>query len=558
MLREPGGAPAEGLFQRLLDRLPTGAYLCDPDGLITYFNEQAVRVWGRAPKLRDPIDRFCGSFRLFTPAGAPLAHDRCWMALALTQKREYNGEEIIVERPDGRRLHVLAHANPIRDDAGTLIGAVNVLVDISDHKRAEAALEEADRAKSEFLATVSHEIRTPINAILGYLDLLHMELQGPLNEGQRNQLSRVRSASEHLLSLINQVLDFSRLEAAQLVVRGDALRAADSAAAAVSVVHPLASARGVALRLRAPAGSAARYIGDEDRVRQMLVNLLSNAIKFSEPGGAVELSWESCARPGIPMDLQGESGRWLRFRVRDGGPGIPAEHLSRIFEPFVQLESSRTRTRGGTGLGLTISRRLAREMGGDLCVDSAVGEGSTFTLWLPGAELHTPGEDDAVEPADHDQAVTSGGGQPFLAAGNALLSGMDHLLHAYVDRLRAESLGPGSASLADGRLSSHAAILIAQIAVCLRSLDSASADTAVLELGAEVLRACATDHGRQRASFGWSEHAVARELDILSEELVRHARTRLGRDLPAPVAGVIRSRVEQAKAFSIQALATPA
>jgi FOG: PAS/PAC domain len=113
-------------FRRLLEKLPAGAYTCDPEGLITYFNPHAVQLWGRAPKLNDPVDRFCGSFKLFSTNGSPIAHDRCWMALALQRDKEFNGHEIVIERPDGQRLTVLAHANPIHDESGKLLGAVNV------------------------------------------------------------------------------------------------------------------------------------------------------------------------------------------------------------------------------------------------------------------------------------------------------------------------------------------------------------------------------------------------------------------------------------------------
>jgi signal transduction histidine kinase len=127
-------------FRSLLDKLPAGGYTCDRHGLITHFNEHAVKLWGRAPKLNDPVDRYCGSFKLFAKDGSPIAHDACWMAQALQTGEEYNGEEIIIERPDGKRLTVLAHANPIRDEAGELVGAVNVLVDITDRIQAETVL----------------------------------------------------------------------------------------------------------------------------------------------------------------------------------------------------------------------------------------------------------------------------------------------------------------------------------------------------------------------------------------------------------------------------------
>jgi PAS domain S-box-containing protein len=126
-------------FQRLLDKLPAGAYTCDSEGLITYFNEQAVQLWGREPKPNDPVDRYCGSFRLFAVDGSPLRHDQCWMALALQTGKGFNREEIIIERPDGSRINALAHANPIHDDLENVVGAVNVLVDISERRQAEDA-----------------------------------------------------------------------------------------------------------------------------------------------------------------------------------------------------------------------------------------------------------------------------------------------------------------------------------------------------------------------------------------------------------------------------------
>jgi PAS domain S-box-containing protein len=130
-------------FHRLLEALPAGAYTCDADGLITYFNQHAVDLWGRTPALNDSSDRFCGSFKLFSKDGMPISHDQCWMALALRERKEYNGQEIIVERPDGVRATTLAHANPFIDSEGKLLGAVNVLVDISARKHAEEALREA-------------------------------------------------------------------------------------------------------------------------------------------------------------------------------------------------------------------------------------------------------------------------------------------------------------------------------------------------------------------------------------------------------------------------------
>jgi signal transduction histidine kinase len=240
----------------------------------------------------------------------------------------------------------------------------------------------ANRAKSRFLATMSHEIRTPINAILGYADLLEMEVAGPLTPKQSEFLERVMASSRHLIGLIDDVLDLAKVEADRGVIKQETLPAGESIAAAISLNGPQARSAGVSVITRCPPGIL--YTGDGDRVRQILVILLGNALKFTDPGGSVTLSCGTTRAPDPETKLERDRA-WTFFRVEDTGIGIAATEVEKVFEPFAQLDTGSDRKKGGTGLGLAIALELARRMGGDLTLRGVPGEGSCFTLWLPHA-----------------------------------------------------------------------------------------------------------------------------------------------------------------------------
>jgi PAS domain S-box-containing protein len=229
--------------------------------------------------------------------------------------------------------------------------------------------EEANRAKSEFLATMSHELRTPLNAIGGYVELLRLGLKGPMSQEQDEYLARIDRSEKYLLSLIQDVLSFAKIEAGRVDLRLEAVNAGGLLEEVGSMIAPQLETSGIHF-LPAPNSRKVDIHADPERVRQILLNLLTNAIKFTPAGGTIRVSCE-------------EDDATVRMRVHDTGIGIPADKLESIFEPFVQLDRSDRGGRAGTGLGLAISRDLARAMHGELKADSEVGRGSTFTLSLP-------------------------------------------------------------------------------------------------------------------------------------------------------------------------------
>ena len=232
---------------------------------------------------------------------------------------------------------------------------------------ARDAAQQANRAKSDFLAVMSHELRTPLNAIGGYADILQLGVYGEINDRQQDALRRIVRSQQMLLSLINDVLNFAKLDAGQVQFRIADVRLVDVLAEAEAMVAPQVEAKGLVFRFE-PCDPLLLVQADPDKLQQIALNLLSNAIKFTAEGT-------------ITMSCEADDN-WVGIHVRDSGVGIPAERHESIFDPFVQVDRALNRPHEGVGLGLSISRDLARGMGGTLSVRSEVGEGSTFTLRL--------------------------------------------------------------------------------------------------------------------------------------------------------------------------------
>jgi signal transduction histidine kinase len=417
---------------------------------------------------------------------------------------------------DNARLHREAlQAREAADEA--LVEAEQSLEEATtaeEHLReARDAAEEALRARDEFVSTMTHEVQTPLNAIIGYLQLLEMDVSGTLAETQRAYVQRGQESARHLLRLVGDVLDFSKSETARLEVAHEELSARESAQGALALVRPQAAARHLTLVDDMRCAAGLRYVGDEHRVRQILVNLLSNAVKFTPAGGRVTLACNPVDEPG--------RGRWVEFIVRDSGDGVKAEDAERIFEPFVQGEAGLTRPHGGTGLGLPISRRLARLMGGDVTIGAA-GRGASFTLRLPAGTHAAAGAADEGGPRRDEDTPAEGRRadrrRGLRAAGEALLRELGGTVEEFVRRARADrSLGLTD-ELSDVDVADHLATLVTDVANSLSVMGGASGEPGdLLSDGKRIQRLIGELHGAQRHRMGWTEAQLIREVDVVRE-----------------------------------------
>ena len=281
-------------------------------------------------------------------------------------------------RKDGSRFWANVVITALRDPTGELVGFAKVTRDLTERRNAQlraledtrrvAEAEAANRAKADFLAAMSHELRTPLNAIGGYVDLIALGIRGPVTDQQMDDLKRIRRSQQHLLGIINDLLNFTRLEAGRLDYDLEDVPLREILEAVSAMVEPLAAAKSIGMTW--PKDVRSSVFVDRAKAEQVVLNLLTNAIKFTPESGSI----------AVTCKVQRDT---TQIRVEDNGTGIPEDRLADIFEPFVQVGRTHTSMHEGTGLGLAISRDLARAMGGDLNVESVLGSGSTFTLTLP-------------------------------------------------------------------------------------------------------------------------------------------------------------------------------
>jgi PAS domain S-box-containing protein len=319
----------------------------------------------------------------------------------LPRGKRMDKRELVVKAPDGKAVPVEATLSVLESASGGRTSFCWLLRDISLRQETEDSMlalnrslnarvaqrtrelelalegeqaarkdaETANRIKTELFARLSHEFRTPLHAVSGYLEILQQNIHGGLTREQRRDVERIHQAQEHLMALVNMILDFAKLEAGPIELSMAEIPIEETLIGAEALVFPQFDKKRIVYTHRA-GDPAITVFADREKVQQIVVNLLANAMKFTPAGGSVELDWR----------IEEES---LLVRVRDTGPGIPPDKIDQIFEPFVQLRSVGSVPTGGTGLGLPISRDLARAMGGDVGAASTFGVGSTFTLTLP-------------------------------------------------------------------------------------------------------------------------------------------------------------------------------
>jgi PAS domain S-box-containing protein len=365
-------AAAEKLSHDLLDAAPDAILEIDSGGRIVRANATVEELFGfRVDELlNQPVE-------ILVPEEFRPAHVRHRNGyLERPAKRPMGSNlELYARRKDGSRFPADIILSPFYVEDGKTHTAV-VVRDATFQKRIEKELKEArdlaeaaNRAKSDFLASMSHELRSPLNTIMGYTQLLAEETVGPLNEKQRRFVQHIGKDSEHLLNLINDILDLSKIEAGRIELRRESLNFQSVLNDAISMAQPWAAEKGV--QLANEALPDAMVWGDGLRLKQVLVNLLSNAVKFTPAGGSVTVR-------------TAQDGHQVAITVADTGIGIPPEHHEAIFDRFHQVASTTKGVREGTGLGLAIAKTLVEQMGGRIWVESAVGQGSRFTFTLDG------------------------------------------------------------------------------------------------------------------------------------------------------------------------------
>lgn len=383
---------SKSIINTILDTIPQAIFWKDKEGYYLGCNKSFARLAGIESE-----DTIIGK----TAYDIPWVNDgykdllNSDISVALTSQTSHHEVRKFVDT-DGSIIWLDAKTIPLRDTGGVVIMTLEILEDITERKISEEKLEHyrnhledlvqqrtaelekekeraesADRLKSAFLATMSHELRTPLNSIIGFTGILMQERPGPLNPEQKKQLGMAQGSARHLLSLINDVLDISKIEAGQLNVHPEKFSLPEVIQKVVEHTRPMAQKKNLAVYVEIQEGLDGVF-SDKLRIQQILINLVSNAIKFTDEGSVT-----ITAR---------EDEKFVRVSVKDTGIGIEESKIGQLFKPFIQIDTGLTRKHEGTGLGLSICRKLLTLLGGTITAESSFGQGSTFSFTIPVSE----------------------------------------------------------------------------------------------------------------------------------------------------------------------------
>jgi len=421
---------SERRFREMVDALPVAVYTTDAQGRVTHFNPTAAEFAGRTPVLG--IDQWCVTWKLYYPDGRPMPHEETPIAIALKEMRQVRGRQAIAERPDGERRWFEPYPTPLFDATGRLSGAINMLLDITERKHAEEALQEADRRKDEFLALLAHELRNPLAPIRTGLELIRISGDTP------QAIGRVRAMMERqvgqMVRLIDDLLDVSRIASGKIVLQRAPTSVSELVHSAIEAHRTAIEAAKIDLSVDLPAQPCMIDV-DPTRFVQVLSNVIHNASKFTPASGRIRIGVERCGADDAPE---------VAITIADTGVGIAQDLLPRVFELFVQAESATERTHGGLGIGLALARRLIEMHGGRIAAHSnGLGKGTAVVITMP------------VCQADATQLSPSRIDVPHVASRVVIID--DNQDAAHTMWMLVEQLG-GSARMAHDAVSGLAAV----------------------------------------------------------------------------------------------------
>jgi len=364
----------EKFLSKIFEILPIGLWLTDKSGNILSGNPAGQKIWGAEPHVG--IEEY-GVFKArYFPSMKELQAEDWALGHTIKEGITVEKELLEIDAFDGVKRIIHNYTAPVIDDDGEMLGGIVVNNDITDIKRtqmnlleAKLAAEAASRTKSEFLATMSHELRTPLNAIIGYSDMLIDGDFGELNDKQDRFANHISTSGKHLLELINDILDLSKIEAGKMDLYYEVFTVKEVMKNLLTMISPLAKKKSITLELEVKPETLS-ITGDSIKFKQILYNLGSNAVKFTQNGGTIKIN-------------ASKKNDMIKISVADNGIGIEKEMQENLFTPFYQVDSSDSRKYAGTGLGLALVKNYVELHGGKIRVDSEYGKGSTFTFTIP-------------------------------------------------------------------------------------------------------------------------------------------------------------------------------